>query len=102
MPGGIGTLDELFEALTLIQTKVIKDFPVVIFDSEYHKELCQHIQLMAKNESISPNDMKLLFVTDSVEDLITHIESHSIKKFRLVKKQVKPKWWLAEPNNKSK
>jgi uncharacterized protein (TIGR00730 family) len=102
MPGGIGTLDELFEALTLIQTKVIKDFPVVIFDSEYHKELCQHIQLMAKNESISPNDMKLLFVTDSVEDLITYIESHSIKKFGLVKKQVKPKWWLAEPNNKSK
>lgn len=100
MPGGIGTLDELFEALTLIQTKVIKDFPVVIFDSEYHKELCQHIQLMAENESISPEDMKLLFVTDSVEDLIAHIEKCSIKKFGLVKKQVKPKWWLGEYNNK--
>ena len=96
MPGGIGTLDELFEALTLIQTKVIKDFPVVIFDSQYHKELCQHIQIMAQNESISAEDMKLLFVTDSVEDLITHIELHSIKKFGLVKKQVKPKWWLGE------
>lgn len=102
MPGGIGTLDELFEALTLIQTKVIQDFPVVIFDSEYHKELCQHIQLMAENESISPEDMKLLFVTDSVEDLITHIELHSIKKFKLVKKQVKPKWWLGEQNDKPK
>lgn len=96
MPGGIGTLDELFEALTLIQTKVIQDFPVVIFDSEYHMELCKHIQLMAKNESISPEDMKLLFVTDSVEDLIAHIETYSIKKFGLIKKQVKPKWWLGE------
>jgi|SRR5690606_31466075 len=97
MPGGIGTLDELFEALTLIQTKVIQDFPVVIFDSEYHKELCHHIQLMAENESISPEDMKLLFVTDSVENLIMHIETYSIKKFRLTKKQVTAKWWLKEP-----
>lgn len=102
MPGGIGTLDELFEALTLIQTKVIKDFPVVIFDSVYHKELCEHIQLMAKNESISQEDMKLLFVTDSVEDLINHIETYSIKKFGLVKKQNKPRWWLGEFSNKLK
>ncbi|PKP13417.1 MAG: TIGR00730 family Rossman fold protein [Bacteroidetes bacterium HGW-Bacteroidetes-3] len=96
MPGGMGTLDELFEALTLIQTKVIKDFPIVIFDSEYHKELCHHIQIMAKNESINAEDMKLLFVTDSVEDLMTHIETYSIKKFGLVRKQYKPKWWFSE------
>ena len=80
---------------------MIENFPIVIFDSEYHKELCHHIQIMAENESISPEDMKLLFVTDSVEDLITHIESHSIKKFGLVKKEIKPKWWLGEPNNQS-
>jgi len=96
MPGGMGTLDELFEALTLIQTKVIQDFPVVIFDSEYHKELCEHIQMMATNESISPEDMKLLFITDSVEELIAHIQTFSIKKFGLVKKEIKPKWWLGE------
>lgn len=96
MPGGMGTLDELFEALTLIQTKVIKDFPIVIFDSEYHKELCHHIQIMAENESISAEDMKLLFVTDSVEDLMAHIETYSIKKFGLVRKQYKPKWWFSE------
>lgn len=96
MPGGIGTLDELFEALTLIQTKVIKDFPIVIFDSEYHKELCQHIQIMAENESINAEDMKLLFVTDSVEDLMAHIETYSIKKFGLVRKQYKPNWWFSE------
>ncbi|RXJ49692.1 LOG family protein [Gelidibacter gilvus] len=100
MPGGIGTLDELFEALTLIQNKVISDFPIVIFDSVYHNELWEHIQLMAENESISPEDMELLFVTDSVEDLMAHIESHTIKKFGLIRKPVKPKWWLGEPADK--
>ncbi len=99
MPGGIGTLDELFEALTLIQNKVIQDFPIVIFDSKYHKDLVEHIQLMSQNESISPKDMDLLFVTDSVNDLIAHIESRSVKKFKLIQKQVRPKWWLGEYSN---
>jgi predicted Rossmann-fold nucleotide-binding protein len=57
---------------------------------------------MAKNESISPEDMKLLFVTDSVEDLITHIETYSVKKFGLVRKQYKPKWWFSESKLTSK
>ncbi|MBP2282469.1 uncharacterized protein (TIGR00730 family) [Flavobacterium sp. CG_23.5] len=96
MPGGIGTLDELFEALTLIQNKIINSFPVVIYDSKYHKELWEHIQMMSKNESITPEDMKMLFVTDSVEDLIAHIKKHSIKKFGLVKEPYKSKWWFRE------
>lgn len=96
MPGGIGTLDELFEALTLIQTKIIQNFPVVIFDSEYHKELYQHIQVMKENESISATDMELLFISDSIEDIVKHIETHSIKNFGLVKKAFKPKWWFGE------
>jgi len=95
MPGGVGTLDELFEAFTLIQTKIIRNFPIVIFDSQYHKDLCQHILVMKENESISPEDMKLLFVTDSIDELITHIKTHAIKKFGLIKKK-KPKWWFAE------
>ncbi|MGB5701064.1 TIGR00730 family Rossman fold protein [Muriicola sp.] len=99
MPGGIGTLDELFESLTLIQTKMIQNFPVVIFGSEYHKELCQHIEVMVKNESISPEEMKLLFVTDSVEELVQHIRTHAIQRFNLVKKASKPKWWLGEKDS---
>lgn len=96
MPGGMGTLDELFEALTLIQTKMISGFPVVIFDTEYHKELCHHIKIMAENESISPEDMNLLFVTDSVKELVNHIEKNSIKKFNLVKRSFSPRWWFGE------
>ena len=96
MPGGLGTLDELFEALTLIQNKMIYGFPVVIFDKIYHKELCHHIEIMRKNESISPEDMQLLFVTDSVEELVAHINKHGIKKFGLKKERYKPKWWFGE------
>lgn len=96
MPGGMGTLDELFEALTLIQTKIINDFPVVIFDKKYHEKLIHHIQIMSDNESISPEDMKLLFFTDSVDDLIEHIKKYSIEKFGLKKKEYKPKWWFGE------
>lgn len=96
MPGGMGTLDELFEALTLIQTKMISGFPVVIFDTEYHKELCHHIKTMAENESISTEDMNLLFVTDSVKELVNHIEKNSIKKFGLIKEKHTPRWWYGE------
>jgi uncharacterized protein (TIGR00730 family) len=96
MPGGMGTLDELFEALTLIQNRMIAGFPVVIFDKEYHKALCEHLEMMVKHESISAEDMELLFVTDSVEDLVAHIKKHAIKKFGLKKKVYKAKWWFGE------
>lgn len=100
MPGGIGTLDELFEALTLIQTKMINGFPLVVFDTKYHKELWHHIKIMEKNESISQEDMKLLFVTDSVEELVEHIKKYSIQKFGLKKKAYKAKWWFWETKRK--
>ncbi len=100
MPGGMGTLDELFEAITLIQTKIIQNFPIVIFDKTYHKELIEHIELMIKQESISPQDKDLIFVTDSTEEVVNHIKLHSIEKFGLVKKQYKPKWWYGENRRK--
>ena len=96
MPGGIGTLDELFEALTLIHTKMIKNFPIVIFGKEYHKELYHHIKLMAKNESIDKTDMKLLFLTDSVDELIAHLKVHAVKEFGLKEKSHKGKWLFGE------
>lgn len=98
MPGGIGTLDELFEALTLIHTKMIKNFPIVIFGKEYHKELYHHIKIMAKNESIDKEDMKLLFMTDSVDELIEHLKVHAVKKFGLLEKPYKAHWLFGELN----
>jgi predicted Rossmann-fold nucleotide-binding protein len=100
MPGGVGTLDELFESLTLIQTKMIADFPVVIFGKQYHKELYEHIQLMAEKESISMDDMNLIFMTDSVAEMRQHLENCAVKKFGLVKKPLQSRWWLGEHNKR--
>ncbi|NJB70387.1 hypothetical protein GGR42_000849 [Saonia flava] len=96
MPGGIGTLDELFESLTLIQTKMISNFPVILFGKEYHKELYHHIKVMAENESIAAEDMDLFFLTDSVEEMMAHLKVHSVKRFGLIKREYKPKWWFGE------
>ena len=70
-PGGFGTLDELFEALTLIQTRKIRNFPVVLFGSEYWNGLMSWIQDFAMKEGkISEQDLKLLHMTDSPEEVV--------------------------------
>lgn len=86
MPGGFGTLDEFFEALTLIQTKKLRAFPMVIFGIEYHKNLLEHLNLMIKQGTVAEEDLRLLFVTDSVDDAVKHIEENVINKFDLRKK----------------
>ena len=96
MPGGIGTLDEFFETLTLIQTKMIDDFPVVLFGKTYHEKLYQHIQLMADQGSIHKKDLELFLITDSIEEMVEYINEYSIKKFGLVKKEYKVNWLLGE------
>jgi uncharacterized protein (TIGR00730 family) len=83
MPGGAGTLDELFEALTLIQTGKIKNFPIVIMGTSYWKELIDFINKMAEFRMISPPDASLVFATDSVEQAIEHIRSKAIAPFGL-------------------
>jgi len=72
MPGGFGTLDELFEALTLIQTKKIDKFPVILFDSSFWKGLLNWIkaQLLEKYHYISPEDLEIIHVTDDVEEVV--------------------------------
>jgi hypothetical protein len=68
-PGGFGTLDELFEALTLVQTKKIKRFPIVLFGSSYWKGMLEWIEgTLLSEKMISPEDLNLLMVTDSVEE----------------------------------
>ena len=73
-PGGFGTADELFEALTLIQTGKVLDFPVVLFDSAYWDELLDWFRddLLAEG-MISPNDVELLHVTDDPEDVVAQV-----------------------------
>jgi uncharacterized protein (TIGR00730 family) len=74
-PGGFGTLDELFEALTLIQTGKVRNFPVVLFGSEYWAGLVEWIRnMLLAGGKVSPDDVKLLVVTDSPEEALRAIQ----------------------------
>jgi uncharacterized protein (TIGR00730 family) len=73
-PGGFGTLDELFEALTLIQTGKVHDFPVVLFGSRYWSGMLAWIrETMAAEGKILPSDLDLVHVTDEPADATEHI-----------------------------
>jgi uncharacterized protein (TIGR00730 family) len=74
-PGGFGTLDELFEALTLIQTRKIRNFPVVLFNSSYWKGLVTWItSTMLKEKNINEEDLSLIHLTDSPQDAVDFIK----------------------------
>src|SRR5436190_6676300 len=81
MPGGFGTLDEYFEALTLIQTRMIDQFPIVIFDTQFHQQLVEHIDQMKAAGTISQGDTELFLFTNSVDDAVAYIQKNSIAKF---------------------
>jgi uncharacterized protein (TIGR00730 family) len=98
MPGGAGTLDELFEAVTLIQTGKIKNFPIVIMGTAYWEELIEFIGKMAEFGTISPRDVDLIYATDSVEEPIAHIRSKAIEPFglKLTRRIRRTLPWLGE------
>ena len=97
MPGGFGTLDEYFEALTLIQTKMLSEFPIIIFDKFYHKDIIEHIEKMKERGTISAADLKLCLFTDSIAEAVKHIQDNSIKKFGLkASGKQQSSWWLFE------
>lgn len=74
-PGGFGTLDELFEALTLAQTGKIEHFPIALFGKDYWKDLCQWLDecLLEKYCTISPEDKKLYRIVDSPHEAVDYI-----------------------------
>jgi uncharacterized protein (TIGR00730 family) len=70
LPGGFGTLDELFEAMTLIQTGKIRNFPVILFGSQYWRGLLDWLRTtMLAEGKISPADLDLLVVSDSPQEV---------------------------------
>jgi len=76
LPGGFGTLDELFEALTLVQTRKVTRFPVVLLGSEYWQGLIDWMrEALRAPGRIGPNDLDLLYVTDDVDDAVAHIRA---------------------------
>lgn len=97
MPGGFGTLDEYFEAITLIQTNKIGDFPVIIFCKDFHQKLIEHTHVMRMQGTIAEADLGLFLVTDSIEEAIALIKEEGIKKHGLkFEEKIKPFRWLFE------
>jgi len=73
-PGGFGTMDELFESLTLIQTGKIRDFPVVLFGSDYWSGLMDWIRgTMLERGKISEDDLRIFCITDEPEEVVRHV-----------------------------
>lgn len=98
MPGGVGTLDEMFEALTLIQTRKIRNFPIVLMGLDYWQPLMALMNRMVEAGTISAADLALLHMTDSVENATAHLSECAIKEFGLqrAKAPVKHFPWLLE------
>lgn len=96
MPGGFGTMDEMFEAMTLIQTGKVEQFPVVLMGKEYYSELEHLLSVMVDQKTISKKDMDLFLITDSEEEAMEHINK-VVTKFDLkAAKKIKPARLLGE------
>jgi uncharacterized protein (TIGR00730 family) len=98
LPGGIGTMDELFEALVLIQTRKIAHFPVVLIGTAYWQPLLGLLAEMAAAGTIDQADLQLMLVTDDLDEVISHLERYAIGRFGLRGHRApRPMPWLGEP-----
>lgn len=94
MPGGFGTMDEFFETLTLVQTKTITQFPLVLFGVSFYQPLMNYMRFMAEQKTISPEDLDLVLLTDSAEEAMDHIRKYITANYKV--RPRKPLWWLFE------
>lgn len=95
LPGGLGTLDELNEALTLIQTRKVDNFPVVLIGTKYWEPYLSLLREMVREGAVAPHDLDLLKVTDDLDEAMAHVETHTVERFGL-RRVRKPAWWLGE------
>ncbi|MDP4130644.1 MAG: TIGR00730 family Rossman fold protein [Bacteroidota bacterium] len=95
MPGGFGTMDEFFSTLTLIQTKSITQFPIVLFGKDFYKPLMESIELMKREGTISEADLELVKFTDDIDEAMDHINKYLANNYDIRKKR-KRFWWLFE------
>ncbi len=94
MPGGVGTMDEFFETLTLIQTATIQNFPLVLVGKEYYKDIWEMLQKMMAQNTISNVDMELVLFTDNIDEAVEHIKFYIRENYKM--HQLKPLKLLME------
>ena len=96
-PGGFGTLDEVFETVTLIQTHKIDHFPIILMGTEFWHPMIEFIRdRFISAGTISPEDMNLLTVTDSFEEADAIIKASIERNRETIQKTPRKLWWLAE------
>ncbi len=95
LPGGFGTMDELYETLTLMQTNIVEDFPVVLIGVEYWSKMMDFIREMIDCKTISPPDIHLMKVTDDLDEAFDYVQSYIGDHYK-VAKRMRPIWWLFE------
>jgi uncharacterized protein (TIGR00730 family) len=97
LPGGLGTMDELFEALTLVQTGKIEQFPVILLGEAYWRPLVQFLHGMVDAGTISPGDLRLMLMTDDLDEAIAHLDRYAVQAFGLRRRPAPTPWrWLGE------
>jgi uncharacterized protein (TIGR00730 family) len=97
LPGGLGTLDELTEALTLLQTGKIRNFPVVLLGTEYWRPFQSMLQTMSVAGTLSARDLDLLLITDDLEAAMRHIQTRAVEAFGLRRRPPSRSAILGEP-----
>jgi uncharacterized protein (TIGR00730 family) len=95
LPGGWGTMDELFETLTLVQTGMIHHFPVVLMGKDYYHPLVEFLNDMLKEGTVSAKELELVKLTDDPLEAMLHLEKY-IHDFYTIKKKPKRYWLLGE------
>jgi uncharacterized protein (TIGR00730 family) len=98
LPGGFGTLDEIFETATLIQTAKIREFPLVLMGKEFWHPLLEFMsERMVKARTIDPVDLERIIVTDSAEEAVQAITEAAKRKFHLTYgSRMKRRWIFGE------
>ncbi len=95
MPGGFGTMDEFFETLTLVQTRTITQFPIVLYGKEYYQPMMDYMKMLVNESTISEDDLKLVMLTDDFDEAMLHISTYIKTNYKIIKRP-KPIWFLFE------
>ena len=98
MPGGWGTMDEMFETLTLVQTGMIHHFPVVLMGKDYYTPLMEYLDFMLSQGTISREDLNYVMLTDDTQEAIAHMEKYILEHYKI--RGRKGFWILGERRRK--
>ena len=97
MPGGAGTLDELFETVTLIQTGKVKNFPILLYGRDYWAPMLAQIDRMIAEGTIGRKELEFVFVADSVDEATELLQDRLVVMWQEARsRKDTPKWWFLE------